>query len=68
MIHHFLKDDVGYEKWFGKNPEGFVLNVYEENVTSDKMHLANCYYLRSESDEGRRTNAHPGSSPTTSCR
>jgi len=58
MIHRFFKDDVGYENWFAKNPEGFVLNVYEENATSDKMHLASCFYLRSKGDEGRRTNSY----------
>ncbi|GKU76638.1 hypothetical protein L3i20_v210350 [Paenibacillus sp. L3-i20] len=44
MIKRFFKDDKGYENWFTKNPDGFVLNMYEENATSDKMHLANCFF------------------------
>jgi len=34
MIHPFFKDDFGYEDWFAKNPEGFVLNVNEEKVNN----------------------------------
>jgi hypothetical protein len=58
MIQRFFKDEAGYENWFEMNPEGFVLNVYEESATSDKMHLASCFYLRAASDEGRRTNSY----------
>ncbi|MFC5530325.1 hypothetical protein [Cohnella yongneupensis] len=58
MVQRFFKNEVGYEDWFSKNPEGLVLNVYEENVTTDKLHLANCFHLRAEGEEGRRTNSY----------
>ncbi|MBT2721452.1 hypothetical protein J7E67_10305 [Bacillus sp. ISL-46] len=58
MIERFFERESEYEAWYKENKSGYVLNYFdgtEKQSKMNKVHIADCPYLRRKSDEGKRT-------------
>jgi hypothetical protein len=58
MVKRFFEKEAEYEAWYQANKSGYVFNYFDGTEAQSKMnkvHKADCPYLRRKSDEGKRT-------------
>jgi hypothetical protein len=47
MVHEFINDDEGYQRWAQNHPTGFVINTPKSKPSNDmKLHYAACQHIR----------------------